>query len=61
MIHVYWLSIQANAVMGTTIGPTTYLLNFSSFGIQVNGGHEVMITETWLGETNFDFDFIGQL
>jgi len=39
--------------MGTTIGPTTYLLNFSSVGIQVLGGHEVMITETWLGETNW--------
>ena len=24
---------------------------------QVIGGHEVMITETWLGETNFDFVF----
>lgn len=53
----YANGIQTNAVMGTTIGPTTYLLNFSSYGIQVNGGHEVMITETWLGETNFDFDF----
>jgi|EP01043_Picozoa_sp_COSAG02_P026367 hypothetical protein len=49
--------IQVNSVMGTTIGPTTYLLNFSSYGIQVNGGHEVMITETWLGETNWDFVF----
>jgi hypothetical protein len=45
--------IQVNSVMGTTIGPTTYLLNFSSVGIQVLGGHEVMITETWLGETNW--------
>ena len=49
--------IQVNSVMGTTIGPTTYLLNFSAYGIQVNGGHEVMITETWLGETNWDFVF----
>ena len=23
----------------------------------MNGGHEVMITETWLGETNWDFVF----
>ena len=45
--------IQINQVMGTTVGPTTYILNFSSFGIQVNGGHEVMIDQTWLGERNF--------
>ena len=80
--------LQVTSVMGTTIGPTTYLLNFTDFGIQVRGfsahphpavfdsrclslystdfvsrgaqvigGHEVMITETWLGETNFDFVF----
>jgi hypothetical protein len=49
--------IQVTSVMGTTIGPTTYLLNFTDFGIQVIGGHEVMILETWLGETNWDFVF----
>jgi hypothetical protein len=48
--------IQVNAVMGTTIGPTTYILNFTR-GIEINGGHEVMVTEVWLGETNFDFVF----
>jgi len=45
------------AVMGTTIGPTSYFLNFSAHGILVKGGHECMIQETWLGETNFDFRF----
>ena len=49
--------IQVNSVMGTTIGPTTYILNFTRVGIEINGGHEVMITEVWLGETNFDFVF----
>lgn len=49
--------IQVTSVMGTTIGPTTYILNFTHIGIEVNGGHEVMITETWLGETNFDYIF----
>jgi len=49
--------IKITSVMGTTVGPQTYLLNFSEYGIQVNGGHEVMILETWLGETNFDYNF----
>jgi hypothetical protein len=26
------------------------------FGLQINGGHEVMMDRCWLGETNFDFD-----
>lgn len=49
--------MQINNVMGTTVGPGAYLLNFSAYGIQVNKGHEVMIDRTWLGETNFDFNF----
>lgn len=49
--------IQINSVMGTTVGPQTYLLNFTVVGIEVNGGHEVMIDQTWLGETNFDYNY----
>ena len=49
--------MEVNNVMGTTIGPGAYLLNFSSYGVQVNGGHEVMIDRCWLGETNFDYPF----
>jgi hypothetical protein len=49
--------IQINEVMGTTIGPQTYILNFTTVGIEVNSGHEVMIDQTWLGETNFDFNY----
>jgi len=52
--------LQINNVMGVTIGPGGYFLNFTSFGVQVNGGHEVMIDRCWLGETNFDFDFAAQ-
>ena len=47
--------MQVNNVMGTTIGPSFYALNFSAYGVQVNAGHEVMIDRAWLGETNFDF------
>jgi hypothetical protein len=49
--------IQINEVMGTTIGPQTYILNFTKVGIEVNSGHEVMIDQTWLGETNFDYNY----
>ena len=49
--------MQINNVMGTTIGPAAYFLNFSSFGLQINAGHEVMLDRAWLGETNFDYPF----
>ena len=45
------------AVMGTTVGPQTYVLNFTQYGVKIDGGHEVMIDETWFGETNFDHHF----
>eukprot|EP00054_Salpingoeca_dolichothecata_P016149 m.94183 g.94183 ORF g.94183 m.94183 type:complete len:453 (+) comp21842_c0_seq6:247-1605(+) len=51
---------QINNVMGTTIGPGGYLLNFTQYGVQINDGHEVMIERTWMGETNFDYDFIKE-
>ena len=50
-------AMQINNVMGVTIGPGGYLLNFTTYGIQINAGHEVMVDRCWLGETNFDFDF----
>ena len=53
-------AFQINHVMGTTIGPDTYVLNYTQYGVQVNGGHEVMISETWLGEVNFDYSFSTQ-
>jgi hypothetical protein len=52
--------IEINSVMGTTVGPQTYLLNFTGYGVKVTGGHEVMIDETWFGERNFDHNFTEQ-
>ena len=49
--------ISISNVMGTTIGPSSYFLNFSSYGIQINQGHEVLVDRCWLGETNFDYPF----
>ena len=48
--------MQINNVMGVTIGPGGYFLNFTKYGLQINAGHEVMMDRCWLGETNFDFD-----
>ena len=49
--------LQINNVMGTTIGPAAYFLNFTLFGLQINAGHEVLLDRAWLGETNFDYPF----
>jgi len=49
--------LQINNVMGTTVGPGAYFLNFSAYGLQINGGHEVLMDRCWLGETNFDYPF----
>lgn len=49
--------LQINNVMGTTIGPGGYFLNFTSYGVQINEGHEVLMDRCWLGETNFDYAF----
>lgn len=35
--------LQINNVMGVTIGPGGYFLNFTEYGLQINGGHEVMM------------------
>jgi len=48
--------MQINNVMGVTIGPGGYFLNFTNYGVQINAGHEVMMDRVWMGETNFDFD-----
>jgi hypothetical protein len=50
-------AIQINDVMGTTVGPGFYALNFTAYGIQINAGHEVLVDRSWLGETNFDYRF----
>lgn len=49
--------MQINNVMGVTIGPGAYFLNFTGFGLQINDGHEVMVDRCWFGSHNFDFDY----
>eukprot|EP00937_MAST-01D_sp_MAST-1D-sp2_P002302 g2302.t1 len=49
--------LSITSPMGATVGPGTYVLNFTQYGLKVVGGHEVMVAETWFGETNFDHKF----
>lgn len=42
--------VHIMATMGAVIGPQAFLFNFTQAGILIDGGHEVMVTETWLGE-----------
>jgi len=42
--------LRISATMGANVGPQMFFLNFTTAGIQLDGGHEVMIHETWIGE-----------
>ena len=46
--------ISISDTMGANIGPQMFILNFTSVGILLAGGHEGMIHETWLGEWMYD-------
>lgn len=36
--------------MGAVFGPQNYVVNFTAAGLNVTGGHEVMVTQAWFGE-----------
>eukprot|EP01084_Bolivina_argentea_P297542 512621_1 len=36
--------------VGAVVGPQTFFLGFNEVGVRVNGGHEVMIYNTWIGQ-----------
>eukprot|EP00026_Physarum_polycephalum_P007760 Phypoly_transcript_07826.p1 GENE.Phypoly_transcript_07826~~Phypoly_transcript_07826.p1 ORF type:complete len:480 (+),score=49.66 Phypoly_transcript_07826:140-1579(+) len=42
--------ILVGQTMGASIGPRVFVLGFTVAGINVIGGHEVMIHESWMGE-----------
>lgn len=41
--------MRASYIMGVNAGPDVYIVNFTTAGIMVTGGHEVMIHQTWIG------------
>lgn len=42
--------VLTNGVQGAVLGPRIYAFNFTQFGIRVNKGFEVTITESWAAE-----------
>eukprot|EP00039_Didymoeca_costata_P003178 m.65778 g.65778 ORF g.65778 m.65778 type:complete len:527 (+) comp11761_c0_seq1:96-1676(+) len=42
-------ALQINATMGGNVGPDMFFINFNMRGLEVNGGHEVMLHESWFG------------
>ena len=45
--------IQINSTMGANVGPDIYLINWIGAGFTVNGGHEAMLHQAWLGATYY--------
>lgn len=41
--------LRLSNVMGSTIGPALYVVNFTGAGIDIEGGHEVEVAHAWLG------------
>ncbi len=39
--------LRINATMGANVGPQVYVFNFTTAGIQINGGHETMVRGIW--------------
>lgn len=48
--HVAAGSLLVTATMGTVVGPMTYHTGFVVAGVQLDGGHETMITQSWFCE-----------
>ena len=46
--------ISISDTMGANLGPQLFILNFTSVGILLAGGHEGMVHETWIGEWMYD-------
>lgn len=48
--HVAAGGVRVSKTMGTTIGPSVFFHGFTQAGVQINGGHEVMIQQGWFCE-----------
>ena len=42
--------VRFNAVIGVNAGPDMFIANFSSVGVDIEGGHEVELHESWVGK-----------
>ena len=43
-------ALHVISTMGTVIGPQIFVLGYNKAGITINGGHEAMIFNAWLGQ-----------
>lgn len=48
--HVAAGGVQVASTMGTTIGPSAFFTGFNLAGVQVEQGHETMISDSWFAE-----------
>ena len=42
--------VRVSTCMGCSLGPLLYVIHFTERGIWVDGGHEVMVHRSWVGE-----------
>ena len=52
--RVAYGGLSINATMGANVGPDMFFINFVASGVRVNGGHEVMLHQSWFGATYYD-------
>ena len=41
--------VRFNAVIGVNAGPDLFIINFTKVGVEMSGGHEVELHESWVG------------
>ena len=48
--HIAAGGVLSQATMGTTVGPSCFFIGFNEAGLRVNGGHETILSDSWLAE-----------
>lgn len=48
--HVAAGGVLSQATMGTTVGPSCFFIGFNDAGLRVIGGHETILSDSWLAE-----------
>lgn len=53
--HVAAGCLQINMTMGGVVGPQMFFLGFTDKGLDVNSGHEIMLSNAWFGEFLYSY------
>ena len=48
--HIAAGGVLSQATMGTTVGPSCFFIGFVEAGLRVMGGHETILSDSWLAE-----------